>query len=148
VLVAANGTVRGKLGAGLSDGIVAGVAFGILFVGLAQAGRSSGLWPVATEQTSALLPILAVAVKSHQPVKLPIRTAALPMLAGAAGMAASLLYFYATHFAMLATVGVLVSLYPGVTVMLARVILHERFSFAQRAGLGLCTLAVIAIALN
>jgi drug/metabolite transporter (DMT)-like permease len=148
VLVAANGTVRGKLGAGLSDGIVAGVAFGILFVGLAQAGRSSGLWPVATEQTSALLPILAVAVKSHQPVKLPIRTAALPVLAGAAGMAASLLYFYATHFAMLATVGVLVSLYPGVTVMLARVILHERFSFAQRAGLGLCTLAVIAIALN
>jgi drug/metabolite transporter (DMT)-like permease len=148
VLVAANGTVRGKLGAGLSDGIVAGVAFGVLFVGLAQAGRSAGLWPVATEQTSALLPILAVAIKSHQPVRLPIRTAALPALAGAAGMAAALLYFYATHFAMLATVGVLVSLYPGVTVLLARVILHERFSLAQRAGLGLCTLAVIAIALN
>jgi drug/metabolite transporter (DMT)-like permease len=148
VLVAANGAVRGKLGAGLSDGIVAGVAFGVLFVGLAQAGRSAGLWPVATEQTSALLPILAVAVKSHQPVRLPIRTAALPALAGAAGMAAALLYFYATHFAMLATVGVLVSLYPGVTVLLARVILHERFSLAQRAGLGLCTLAVIAIALN
>jgi drug/metabolite transporter (DMT)-like permease len=43
---------------------------------------------------------------------------------------------------------VLVSLYPGVTVLLARTILHERFSPAQRAGLGLCTLAVIAIALN
>ncbi len=42
----------------------------------------------------------------------------------------------------------LVSLYPGVTVLLARTFLHERFSPAQRAGLGLCTLAVIAIALN
>jgi drug/metabolite transporter (DMT)-like permease len=63
-------------------------------------------------------------------------------------MAASLLYFYATHFAMLATAAVLVSLYPGVTVLLARTILHERFTVAQRAGLGLCTLAIIAIAMN
>jgi len=49
---------------------------------------------------------------------------------------------------MLATVAVIVSLYPGVTVLLARLILHERFSSAQRAGLGLCTLAIVAIALN
>jgi hypothetical protein len=28
------------------------------------------------------------------------------------------------------------------------VVLHERFSPAQRAGLGLCTLAIVAIALN
>lgn len=148
VLVAANGAVRGKLGAGLSDGLVAGLAFGLLFVGLAQAGRNAGLWPIATEQTSALLPILAVAVKSHQPLRLPVRSVGLPALAGAAGMAASVMYFYSTHFAMLATAGVLVSLYPGVTVLLARMVLNERFSAAQRAGLGLCTLAVIAIALN
>src|SRR6202035_829329 len=36
VLVAASGSVRGRLAAGLSDGLVAGLAFGILFVGLAQ----------------------------------------------------------------------------------------------------------------
>jgi uncharacterized membrane protein len=117
-------------------------------VGLAQAGRHAGLWPVATEQTSALLPVLAAAVKSREPIPIAARATCLPALAGAAGMAASLLYFYATHFAMLATAAVLVSLYPGVTVLLARTILHERFTLAQRAGLGLCTLAVIAIALN
>ena len=49
---------------------------------------------------------------------------------------------------MLATAAVLVSLYPGVTVLCARMILHERFSSVQRAGLGLCSLAVVAIALN
>jgi drug/metabolite transporter (DMT)-like permease len=49
---------------------------------------------------------------------------------------------------MLAVAAVLVSLYPGVTVLLARVLLHERFGPAQRAGLGLCALAVVAIALN
>ena len=148
VLVAASGSVRGKLGAGLLDGLAAGVAFGILFVGLAQAGRDAGLWPVACEQTGALLITLAVAVKSREPLRIPLRAAGLPVLSGASGMAATLAYFYATHFSMLAIAAVLVSLYPGFTVMLARLILHERFSPAQRAGLGLCTLAIIAIALN
>lgn len=49
---------------------------------------------------------------------------------------------------MLAVAAVLVSLYPGVTVLLARLMLHERLSSAQRAGLVLCALAIIAIALN
>ena len=148
VLVAASGSVRGRLGAGLLDGLVAGLAFGILFVGLAQAGRNAGLWPVASEQTGSLLPVLAVAVKSRAPLRIPVRAAGLPVLAGASGMAATLAYFYATHFSMLAIAAVLVSLYPGATVLLARTLLHERFSLAQRAGLGLCALAVAAIALN
>jgi uncharacterized membrane protein len=148
VLAAASGSVRGKLGVGLTDGLTAGLAFGILFIGLAQAGRNAGLWPVASEQTGTLLPVLAVAVKSHAPLRIPLRLVGLPALVGASGMAATLAYFYATHFSMLAVAAVLVSLYPGVTVLLARLMLHERFSCAQRAGLGLCTLAIIAIALN
>ena len=148
VLVAASGSVRGKLGAGLLDGLAAGVAFGILFIGLAQAGRNAGLWPVASEQTGALLVTLAVAVKTRASLRIPVRAAGLPVLAGAAGMAATLAYFYATHFSMLAIAAVLVSLYPGVTVLLARALLNERFTPAQRAGLGLATLAIVAIALN
>jgi drug/metabolite transporter (DMT)-like permease len=148
VLVAASGPVRGKLRGGLLDGLAAGLAFGILFVGLAQAGRNAGLWPVASEQTGALLVTLAAAVKSRQPLRIPLRAAGLPVFAGASGMVATLAYFYATHFSMLAIAAVLVSLYPGVTVLLARALLHERFSPAQRAGLGLCALSVAAIALN
>jgi drug/metabolite transporter (DMT)-like permease len=148
VLVAASGSVRGKLGGGLLDGLVAGLAFGILFIGLAQAGRNAGLWPVASEQTATLLPVLLVAIKTRAPLRFPLRAAGLPVLAGATGMAATLTYFYATHVSMLAVAAVLVSLYPGVTVLLARVLLHERFSSAQRAGLGLAALAVAAIALN
>jgi drug/metabolite transporter (DMT)-like permease len=148
VLVAASGSVRGKLGKGLFDGLVAGLAFGILFVGLAQAGRNAGLWPVACEQTGTLVITLAVAAKSRQPLRIPLRAVGVPVLAGASGMAATLAYFYATHFSMLAIAAVLVSLYPGVTVLLARALLHERFTPAQRAGLGLCALAVAAIALS
>ena len=151
VLVAASGSVRGKLGAapkGLLDGLAAGLAFGILFIGLAQAGRNAGLWPVASEVTGTLLITLAIAVKTREPLRIPLRAAGLPVLVGASGMAATLAYFYATHFSMLAIAAVLVSLYPGVTVLLARTLLHERFTPAQRAGLGLCALAIAAIALN
>jgi len=103
---------------------------------------------VASEQTGTLLVTLAVAVASREPLKIPVRAAGLPVLAGASSTVAALAYYYATHVSVLAVAAVLTSLYPGLTVLLARAILHERFSPAQRAGLGLCTLAIIAIALN
>src|SRR5580692_6719142 len=144
----AGGRASGLLGGGLPEGVAAGLAFGILFIGLAQAGRDDGLWPVASEQTGALLVTLAAVVRARPSLRVPVRAAVLPVLAGASGMAATVAYFYATHFSLLAIAAVLVSLYPGVTVLLARVLLHERFSPAQRVGLGLCALAVAAIALN
>jgi uncharacterized membrane protein len=148
-LVAASGsTGLGISRTALTDGLAAGAAFGIMFIGLAQAGGAAGLWPVASEQSGSLLVVLAVALKAREPLGFKVRTAGLPVLVGVSGMSATLLFFYATHSSMLSTVAVLVSLYPGVTVLLARMILHERFSSAQRAGLGLCTLAVMAIALN
>jgi uncharacterized membrane protein len=148
VLVAASGSMRGMLGSGMTDGLAAGAAFGVMFIGLAQAGQGAGLWPVVSEQTSSLLLVLVIAIRSRVPLRPAVRAAGWPALVGASGMTATLLYFYATHFAMLATAAVLVSLYPGVTVLLARVLLSERFSPVQRAGLSLCTLAVVAIALN
>jgi uncharacterized membrane protein len=148
VLVAASGSLHGLFGSGMTDGLAAGAAFGVMFIGLAQAGQGAGLWPVVSEQTSSLLLVLIIAIRSRVPLRPAIRAAGWPALVGASGMTATLLYFYATHFAMLATAAVLVSLYPGVTVLLARVLLSERFSPIQRAGLSLCTLAVVAIALN
>lgn len=147
-LVAANGSARGILRTALGDGLIAGVAFGMMFVGLAQAGGHAGLWPVAAEQTSSLLVILAAKLRSTERLGLTVRNIGLPIAAGVSGMAATLTYFYATQFGMLATVAILTSLYPGVTVALARAVTHERFGVAQRIGFGLCTLAVVAIAVN
>ena len=89
VLVAGGGSLRARLGRGLLgggvlEGVAAGLAFGILFIGLAQAGRNAGLWPVASEQTGTLLPALLVAVKSRAPLRIPVRAAGLPVLAGPA----------------------------------------------------------------
>src|SRR6202044_303869 len=107
------GSVRGRLGAGLFDGLAAGLAFGILFIGLARPARTAGLWPVACEATGTLLVPLAIAVKSRQPLRVPVRAAGLPALAGASGMAATVAYFYATHFSMLVGPALAVSPDPG-----------------------------------
>jgi uncharacterized membrane protein len=41
---------------------------------------------------------------------------------------------------------VLTSLYPGVTVLLARVVLGERLRWVQRTGLGLAAIGIILVA--
>jgi uncharacterized membrane protein len=146
-LVAATGPAGGRVSRTAAfDGIVAGGAFGLMFVALARAGGHAGLWPVAAEQTSSLVLVLAVAVASGAPLRPTPRTAALPALVGASGLVATLLFFYATQFGMLTTVAILTSLYPGVTVLLARVVTGERFTATQQIGLGLCAFAVLAIA--
>lgn len=137
---------RGSARSGLSDGLLAGAAFGLMFVALARTSAGSGLWPVATEQSGALLVMCAAVLATRTRIDLTARTALMPVLAGIAGTAATLAYYYATRFGLLTTVAILTSLYPGVTVLLARTVLGERFGRVQRIGLGLCVFAVVAIA--
>jgi uncharacterized membrane protein len=132
----------------LVDGLYAGISFGVMFVGLAQAGDRAGLWPVACEQTVSLVVLAILALRSRAFVGLCVRDVALPVIIGVASVAATLCYFAASQAGLLATVAVVTSLYPGVTVALARVVLHERFSAPQRTGLGMCAIAIVAIALN
>jgi drug/metabolite transporter (DMT)-like permease len=146
----------GKLGVSLVDGLTAGAAFGVLFIAMAKAGPHAGLWPVAAENVSALLLILVLKLASKpeptpgtRPVRLSSpRQLAMPVFSGASGAAATLMFFFSAHMSMLATAAVIVSLYPSVTVLLARAVLHERFSGVQRVGVGLCAFAVVAIAVH
>ena len=148
VLVAASGSVRGKLGAPKAWSTASSPAWRSASCSSAsRAGRNDGLWPVASEQTGTLLITLAVAVKTRAALRIPVRAATCRAGRGR-GYDRHAGLFYATHYSMLAIAAVLVSLYPGVTVMLARAVLHERFTPSQHAGLGLATLAIVAIALN
>lgn len=148
VAISGDGPSRDGARSGLLDGLVAGAAFGLMFVALARTGAGSGLWPVASEQIGSLLVIGGAVVATRTRIGLTPRAALVPVLASLAGTAATLAYYYATRFGMLATVAILTSLYPGVTVLLARTVLGERFGPVQRLGLGLCAFAVVAIAVN
>ena len=67
---------------------------------------------------------------------------------GVLGASGTLAFMVATGTTSLGIAGVLASLYPAVTVLLAAGVLGERIDAGQRAGIGICTLAVATLALG
>jgi uncharacterized membrane protein len=67
-------------------------------------------------------------------------------LAGPLGATATGSFLLATQQGYLTVTGVLASLYPATTVLLAALVLHERIHRAQGVGLGLCAAAVALVA--
>ena len=135
----------GSTRSGTIDGLVSGAGFGLLFVALGQAGDGSGLWPVlAGAVVSATLLGLSTAVR-RPPWDLDARWLGIVLAAGLISVTANVLFFLATHYSLLTVAAVLTSLYPGVTVAMGAVLLHERPDRWQKAGLALGALAVTAI---
>ena len=58
---------------------------------------------------------------------------------------ANICYVIATRAGLFGLAVVLTSLYPGVTVLLARVVLGERLRWVQRAGLALAAVGVLLV---
>lgn len=143
---------RGRAWDGLADGALAGLGFGVLFVALAQVSPSAGVLPLAVHQGVGALVTLAVAVLLQQ-ARVPrgraerraVGTGAVAGLLGAAGTAA---FLVASHRADLAVVGVLASLYPAVTVLLAATVLHEPLRLAQGLGVLVCGVSIGLVALG
>jgi drug/metabolite transporter (DMT)-like permease len=67
--------------------------------------------------------------------------------AGVIDVIANICYVAATRTGMFGLAVVMASLYPGVTVLLARVVLGERLRWIQRAGLALAALGILLIAI-
>jgi drug/metabolite transporter (DMT)-like permease len=65
--------------------------------------------------------------------------------AGVGDASANVCYVLATRAGLFGLAVVLTSLYPGVTVMLARFLLGERMSWARRAGLALAAAGVLLV---
>jgi drug/metabolite transporter (DMT)-like permease len=131
----------------LSMAVVAGIGFGLFVVALDRAGDDVGLWPLLAARPvgTALASGYALSIG----VKPLVDRVSLP-LAGAAGIfdvLANIFAILAAQRGKLAIAGVLVSLYPASTVLLARVLDRERLSSAQLAGFGLAIVAVVFIAL-
>jgi drug/metabolite transporter (DMT)-like permease len=130
----------------LALGAGAGVGFGVVFILFAESSSGSGMWPVLIARCASV-PVLAIAavVLGHSP---RIARADLAPVAGAGlcDVGANALVVLAVRRGLLSLVAPVASLYPATTVVLARLVLHERIG-RQRAGglaLGLVGLALIA----
>ncbi|MET1051077.1 MAG: DMT family transporter [Mycetocola sp.] len=142
-----SGRPTGRRGA-LTDGAIAGGGFGILFIALAQISDEAGLLPLAFNQLVGAMLTIAAAVGFRQAWRPSPGVLGWGSASGVLGAVGTLAFMVATGATNLGIAGVLTSLYPAFTVALAAIFLGERVGVSQHAGIGLCTLAVAAMALG
>ncbi len=137
----------GGLAAGLADGVLAGLGFGLLFAALGQVPEGAGYWPLAVAQVAALLAVVAMALVLRVQWRPTARSdVSGGLLAGALASAAVFSFLLATQSGLLTVAAVLTSLYPAFTILLAALVLRERIHRAQAAGLAFCGVCVALVA--
>jgi drug/metabolite transporter (DMT)-like permease len=132
----------------LVDGAVAGVGFGILFIALDQISGDAGLLPLAANQAIGATLTVVAAVGLGQPWRPRRGVIGWGSASGVLGASGTLAFLVAAGATSLGIAGAIASLYPAVTVILAATCIGERVGARQRAGIGICTLAVAAMALG
>jgi uncharacterized membrane protein len=136
----------GPLMAGIS-----GTCFGVFFVLLKEAGDGSGLWPIVGARLGNLVIVLAALLVlafrgGDQGPRVSGRTLiGLALLSGSLDAGANVLYFLAVHDGLLSLAAVLTSLYPAITVLLARVAYSERLRVVQRVGMAIAVAGVALV---
>jgi len=138
---------NGPVMAGLS-----GVCFGTFLILLKEAGDDTGLWPLVASRVGNLLVVgIALIATVRLSGALPGTPVSgrlligLALLSGALDASANALYFVAAQQGVLSLAAVLSSLYPAVTVLLARIVYSERLRAVQRVGLVMAAAGVILV---
>ncbi len=130
---------------GLALAFVSGVAIGLFFISLARTSAAAGLWPLLVSRTTSFIVFSAAALGRRQGIRLPRDVMRIALACGVLDMLANALYIFAARGGPLSVVVTLASLYPASTVLLARVVIGERLSRAQTAGVVCALVAVVLI---
>lgn len=139
---------RGFHSRAIGYGMAAGAAFGLFFVFLRNAGQSGAFWPIVASRVAGFAVIVVAAfVVRARPV---IASGGARLLlatfgSGVLDASANVCYVAATRAGLFGLAVVLTSLYPGITVVLARFVLGERLRPAQLGGLLLAGLGVVLV---
>jgi drug/metabolite transporter (DMT)-like permease len=131
---------------GLGWAVLSGVGFAGFFLCIKQAGNGSALWIAGSSRAAAFLctALMVLIGRTFRPVARP--AVALAMLAGCMDVSGSALFVRAAQTGRLDLAVMLTSLYPVVTVVLARLVLKEHFSRWKTAGMFAALAAVPLIA--
>ena len=129
---------------GMGIAFLSGVAIGFFFLALARTAPTAGMWPLVASRAISLVLFGALGLATAQPMMMALPVARVAIGGGLVDMAANALYLAATRYGALSIVVTLASLYPASTVILARVVLGERLSRWQIAGV-VCALGAIVL---
>ena len=139
---------------GLLYGLAAGAAFGLFFVLVRNAEHAvtgwGGLWPLVARAGCGYLGHPGRgridAGEARSGGDRTVRPWLMALGSGVFDASANVFYVLATRHGLFSLAVVITSLYPAMTVLLARVVLGERMRGMQRAGLVLAALGVVLVA--
>lgn len=129
-------------------GTVTGIGFGLFGVFISRTGDDTGLWPLLGARGASILLMAAVAIWLGRPLLPGRAVAGMAAVAGSMDMTANVFYLLSIRRGLLSLVSVVLSLYPAVTLLLARSVLGERVVVVQGAGLILAVAGVSLIAVG
>jgi drug/metabolite transporter (DMT)-like permease len=147
VFLAAREPGRGetKLAAGVGLALLAAIGFGAYFPFMHAAGNADFWWAsLIFRMTSTSVILVAVAVVRPS-LRVPARVLPWLALIGFGDMFGNLLFAAASTSGLVSVTSVLASLYPIVTVVLARIVLSERVARSQEGGIALTLAGVVLI---
>jgi drug/metabolite transporter (DMT)-like permease len=124
--------------------LISGVCFGIYFILMHQGSQQGVLWPMIAARCAGAATLLVIAAGKGE-LRWPQKTLwPLVALNAAGDIGGNAFYILAGQAGRLDVAAVLGSLYPGMTVILAWLFLHEKITRPQAAGI-LAALAAIVI---
>ena len=139
-----DGHARGRRG--IAFGVIAAVLLGSLLVLFSRASAEDAYWAPFVLRLFSMGSILIVVLTRRVSVRVDRRALVVIAAVGTLDMVANLSYSVATTLQLLSVTAVLSSLFPVVTVALARLHLGERVSRVQECGAVLTMLGVLAVA--
>jgi drug/metabolite transporter (DMT)-like permease len=117
----------------------------LFFVFMAQTSAASGLWPLAVARAGALAVMIPLVIGRRVDRRWPREATGFVVVVGIGDIAANAFFLVAVRSGLISLVAVLSSLYPIVTVLLARFVNHEHLRVAQVVGIAMSVVAVAAI---
>ncbi len=125
--------------------LFAGVGFGLFFILIHEATRASTIWPMIVSRTTGVIIVglFMLIRRMDWRVDPSVRW---PVLAsGVLDISGNLFFILASQLGRLDVAAVLGSLYPGVTVLLAWLVLKERLSRLQWLGVASALVAIVLL---
>ena len=126
--------------------VIAGLGFGLFFISIDRVSDQAILWPLVGARAASISIMLILALiyrqGDHRPAKSQLGIIALVGISDAAGNA---FFALATSLGRLDIAAILSSLYPAMTILLARLILAEHLTRRQWMGLAVALIAVVLI---
>lgn len=129
---------------GIVESLISGIGFGLLYVVLSQ--TSHGMWPLVAARTVSVLVVAIAAVaagKLAPPARGSLGTIA---FSGILDMGGNVFYLLALRHTLISVAAVVTSLYPASTVVLARIVLREKFNRVQWIGVACAAAGLVLIA--